>query len=586
MAAELDLATYKDPLIVLTTAAVLVPLASRLKISPVLAFLAAGVLLGPTTFASLSVHWPWIGYATIGSPDAVSAVAEVGIVFLLFLIALELSFERLTLMRKAVFGMGSLQLGLCGAALAGLLWLIGFPAPVSLVIGLAVSLSSTAIIVELLARQKRLATGAGRASFAILLLQDLALVPLLLLVGMLTQRAGTGLDFSAMAITLAEGVIAVSLIVVGGRIVLRPLFRLVVSTGSPDLFIAAAVLVALGTGVATASAGLSMALGAFIAGLLLAETEYRKAIEAVIEPFKSLLLGVFFFSVGMKIDVTVLVQSPLMLLAALIAMIAIKVLIVAPLIALFGFPRWSAIHAALLLAPAGEFAFVLIGLANEAGLIDRTSTGLCFTIVALSMALIPLMDLAGKRLTARLRPIAPLPQEASIAPPADSQARALIVGGGRVGQLVSDMLARHSIAHMMIERDPDLVARLRRAGREAYFGDAANAIFLQRCGIAEARALIITTDTSADIESIVECARTARADLPIISRARDARHASTLYALGVTDAVPETIEASLQLSEAALFGLGVPAGLVIASVHEQRDVFRAELKGKGVRRKE
>jgi monovalent cation:H+ antiporter-2, CPA2 family len=585
MAIGLDLATYKDTLIVLTTAAVLVPLASRLKISPVITFITAGILLGPTTLAGLTDRLPFIANMTISSPDAVAAVAEIGIVFLLFLIALELSFERLTIMRRAVFGMGSLQLLLCGIAMASLLRLYGLSGPVSIVIGLAVSLSSTAIIIEMLARQKRLSTGAGRASFSILLLQDLALVPLLLLVGVLTQTPDQGVDWTGMFSTLAIGIIAVTLIVIGGRLLLRPLFRLVVSTGSPDLFIAAAIFVALGTGVATAAAGLSMALGAFIAGLLLAETEYRKAIEAVIEPFKSLLLGVFFFSVGMKIDLTVVAGSPITILLAILVMSAVKVAITAPLIKLFGFSNWSALHAALVLAPAGEFAFVIIGLGNAAGLVDGTLTALAFTVIALSMALLPALDALGKRVSARLRPLVPLPAEVSLKPPEDDVPRALVVGAGRVGQLVSDMLERHAVPHFLIERDPDLVARLRRMGKDAYFGDASNAIFLQRCGIAEAPALIITTDTSSDIESIVATARAARPDLAIISRARDAHHATKLYGLGVTDAVPETVEASLQLSEAALMGLGIAAGRVIASIHEQRDIYRNELKGRGLKSK-
>jgi monovalent cation:H+ antiporter-2, CPA2 family len=585
MATTLDLATYKDSLIVLTTAAVLVPLATRLKINPVMSFLAAGILLGPFTLRALGGSDPIFDAVTISSPAAVAAVAEVGIVFLLFLIALELSFERLTLMRRAVFGMGSLQLALCGIVMSGSLWMFGLEAPLAITLGLATSMSSTAVIVELLARQKRLSSGTGRASFAILLLQDLALVPLLLVVGMLTTNAAGGVDLISLATTLAQGALAVSALVIGGRLLLRPLFRLVVSTGSPDLFIAAAILVALGTGVAMAAAGLSMALGAFIAGLLLAETEYRKAIEAVIEPFKSLLLGVFFFSVGMKIDPGAVIAEPGLVFGALLALIIVKTVLVAPLIALFGFPRWSAIHSALLLAPAGEFGFVLIGIANEAPLISSEMTAISFTVIAVSMALIPALDWLGKRIAERLRPVAPLPAEAHIAPPSDHLARALIVGGGRVGQLVADMFARHSVPYLMIERNPDLVAQLRRAGREAYFGDASSPIFLAKCGLGDAKAIVLTTNTNTDIESIVDAIKSISTILPIIARARDAKHATELYARGVSDAVPETVEASLQLAEAALLDIGIPAGLVIASVHEQRDVFRAELKGKSMRTK-
>lgn len=578
--AAVDIATYKDSLLVLATAAVVVPIVHRFRVSPILGFLAAGMLLGPHLLGALVPALPPLRYVTIDSPDAVGAVAEIGIVFLLFLIGLELSFERLTLMKRLVFGMGALQLVISGLCLVALGLLAGLPGPAAIVLGAALSLSSTAIVIEMLARQKRLSSATGRASFSILLFQDLAFVPIILLVGILaTGNAASPL--LSIAAALAQGAFALLALIWVGRLVLRPLFRLVASTDSPDLFIAAAVLVALGTGVATAAAGMSMALGAFVAGLLLAETEYRRAIETIIEPFKSLLLGVFFFSVGMKIDPGLLLQRPGALLGVVAGVLLVKALTIAPLVRGFGFTPGTAIKCGLLLAPGGEFAFVIITQAMAGGVVDAATGTLVLTATALTMALTPGLDGLGRRIDKRLQPARVLPEEANVPPPDDHVPRAIVVGGGRVGRLVADMLTRHGVRHLMVDRDPQLVARLRREGRDAFYGDASQLPFLQRCHLDEATALIITIDTQAGIDAIVTVARQERPDLVIIARARDAAHATQLYRLGVTDAVPETIEASLQLSEAALVGLGVPTGLVIASIHEQRDVFRAALQGAG-----
>ena len=578
MAGDVDLAIYKDALLVLGTAGVLVPVMNRYKVSPVLAFLLAGVLLGPKGLGYLRSFMPAVDWLTVSSPERVGKLAELGVVFLLFLVGLELSFERLMTMRRLVFGLGAMQVIISSVLIALAAMALGIEPVRAAVIGAALSLSSTAIVVEHLAEQKRLAGATGRASFSILLFQDLAVVPILLLLGILDPESHTSLA-EGVAEAIAQAVVALALIVLIGRFLLRPLFRLVSQTGNADMFIAATLFVAVGTSFATAAAGLSMALGAFVAGLLLAETEYRRAIETTIEPIKSLLLGVFFFSVGLSLDLAIIAANPLVILALTAALLAGQGLLVFALCRAFGFAVPPSIETAALLAPGGEFAFVILTLALSYGLVAAETTSLLLTVVALSMALIPVLGTAGRTWSRRFAPPAPVNPVLQELPPEGGDVRALVVGYGRVGQLIADMLEEHKVPYIAVEREPHLVGEARDAKRPVYYGDVRQIDLLQRCGLDTAKAAIITIHTQKDIDEIVATIRAAYPKLFIVSRAKDADHARRLYALGVNDAVPETIEASLQLSEAALVGIGVPTGPVIASIHEKRDVFRAALQG-------
>ena len=322
---------------------------------------------------------------------------------------------------------------------------------------------------------------------------------------------------------------------------------------------------------------LGPALGGFVGGLLLAETEYRRAIEATIEPFKGLLLGVFFFSVGMGFDVMAVLGAPFTLIGLTVGLVAAKSLVAALLARLFGVAWSPAIKSALLLGPGGEFAFIVLNLTLSAGLLDAAVAAPILAVVALSMAAIPAADWVGRRLSRRVEIIAPPDPATLVAPPADDTVRAIIVGWGRVGELVGRMLDRHRQPFIAIDRSAATVTLARRKAQPVYFGDFANPAFLKTCGIERATAVIVTVDAPVMVEVIVRAVREMRKDIVIVARARDSSHARKLYDLGVTDAVPETIEASLQLSEAALVGLGVPMGPVIASVHEQRDEFRRAL---------
>lgn len=578
MAGEANLEVYRDTLLVLGTAGVLVPVMSRYKISPVIGFLLAGAVLSSKGLGALSDVFPPINWITISNPERVGTLAELGVVFLLFLVGLELSFERLATMRKLVFGLGALQVILSASAIAFAGTMLGLEPGRAIVIGAALSLSSTAIVVDDLSAQKRMATATGRASFSILLFQDLAVVPILLLLGILDPNAKISL-LEGILKALAQAVAALTVIVMVGRFMLRPLFRMVSQTGNQDMFIAATLFVAVGTSFATAAAGLSLALGAFVAGLLLAETEYRKAIETTIEPIKSLLLGVFFFSVGLSLDVSLLVEKPLVVASLTIGLLALQALIIYGLCRFYGFARSTSAETAALLAPGGEFAFVVLTLGLSYGLVSWELSSLLLTVVALSMALIPLLGSIGRKLGTRWSPPAPVNPVLSERPPEDSQSRALVVGYGRVGRLIAELLEEHGIPYIAVERDAYVVGEARAAGKPVYYGDVRQIELLHRCGLATARAAIITIHTQKDTDEIVTALRAAHPQLVIVSRARDAEHARHLYALGVNDAVPETIEASLQLSEAALVGLGIPTGLVIASIHEKRDIFRNALQG-------
>ena len=575
MISTINMAAYNDALVVLGTAGILVPILSRLGFSPVLGYLAAGALLGPLGLGSLSQSFPLLSWFTIGDYGDVAGIAELGVVFLLFLIGLELSLPRLLTMRRLVFGVGGLQILVTTALLAGAAAYSGKTLPEAIILGASLSLSSTAIVLELLSKQERMKTTAGRASFAVLLAQDLAVIPILIFIGLLAAGP-QGAVLGSLAKAFVQAVIALAVIVLFGRFLLRPLFRLVASTRSSDLFIATALFVIIAAGVVASQAGLSMELGGFVAGLLLAETEYRKAVEATIEPVKALLIGIFFFTVGMAIDIRTLLREPLLLAGAVAGLIAVKSLLIVGVARLFRLSWPVAVEMGLLLGAGGEFAFVSLVLAAGSNLIDRSTASFALTVTAVTMALIPLLSHFARRFASRLRAAGAAPSELTMRP-TGRQRHAIVVGYGRVGKVVCALLREHGIPYIAADSDASTVTRDRRDGHDVYYGDAADQKFLEICGLADAAGVIITIHTHHLIDDIVEHVRALRPDVLIVSRARDADHARHLYRLGATDAVPEAIEASLQLSEAALVGLGLPMGPVIASIHEKRDEIRHAL---------
>ena len=577
MSEATDLSIYKETLLFLVTAGVIAPLFFRLRISPVLGYLLAGLALGPYGLGSLDLKAPWLSALAI-NVEAIDRIAAFGVVALMFTMGLELSFERLRRMRRLVFGLGLAQVVVSAAILGAVAWRLGLAPPSALTVGAALTMSSTAIVIPMLVESKRLHSGAGRASFAVLLFQDLAVAPLLVMTTAFSAGAERGLGWELLS-TLAPAGLGMAALVLFGRLALRPFFHFVAETKSPEFFMAACLLVVLGDGLAAAASHLTMALGAFIAGLLLAETEYRREIEVTIEPFRGLLLGLYFVSVGAGINPAFIVSRPGLVFGLAAALTAIKGVVLFGLGRAFRLPPRVAGEMSLLLGPGGEFGFVLIGGALAGGLIDRPLATALISAVAISMLAIPGLAKLGARIGSPPRAAAGgQPPEV---PPESEEARVVIVGYGRVGALIGDMLDRHAIPFIAVDSDARLTARARSDGKPVYYGDAARPEYLRRCGIESARAVVVTMDSTAANEAVVETTRRIRPDVTLVARARDANHARALYKLGVTDAVPETIEASLQLSEAVLVDLGVPMGLVIASIHEKRDEYRAMLAAAG-----
>lgn len=573
---------YKEALIFLATAGIVVPLFRRLRISPILGFLAAGALLGPWGLGAVAREVGWLSLFSLDNVGQMAPVAEFGVVFLLFMIGLELSWERLVLMRRLVFGFGTLQVFGCAAVLATLALLLKAPANSAAVLGFALSLSSTAIVVPVLAENKRLGAAPGRSIFAVLLFQDLMVAPLLFVVSVLGVHSGDpGL---AIVSTLFPALAGLSFVVLGGRLVLRPLFHHVASAGSTEFFMAACLLVVIGTGVVTAMSGLSMGLGAFVAGILLAETEYRREVEVTIEPFKGLALGLFFVSVGASLDFSKVFADPFRIFGFVFGFIIVKFCVTWVAGRVMKLPSRTAAEAALMLGPGGEFAFIILTTAMAAKALPAAVGADTIIAVTLSMFMIPALGALAQRLT---RPVAAEPFDIPVILEDGPAAGAIIVGYGRVGQLVGEMLQAHAIRYIAVDTNAALVKQFRAEGIDIYWGNASRPDFLTRCGLGRAKALIITMDKPGDAEAIVRLARADHPGLTIVARARDSDHATLLYAIGVSDAVPETIEASLQLAEAVLVDIGVPMGHVIASIHEKRDEFRRLLQpisSKGVAR--
>ena len=564
---------YKDLLLFLATAGVIVPLFGRLKLSPVFGFLAAGIVLGPFGLGALAEKLPWLASVSITNVGPIAPIAEFGVAFLLFMVALELSWDRLLRMRKLVFGLGALQVVASTAAFAMIAFWLGQTPASAVVLGSALAMSSTAIILPSLAERRRLNTVAGRASFAVLLFQDLAVAPLLFMVAMLGAQEGIGLG-AGLVYALAPAALAVVSLAALGRVILRPFFHMVAATKNNELFLAACLLIVVGAGLITALSGQSMALGAFVAGLLLAETEYRRQIEVAIQPFQGLLLGLFFVSVGARLDLSEILAHPAQTVGIAAGFVAVKAAILFPLTRWMGLPKRAAGEVSIILGPGGEFALILIGVAVAVHVVPVAAGATTTVAASLSMIAIPLVI----RLAARGVPHARADEPASVTGLTPEQddgiERAIVVGYGRVGQLVADMLMRHKLEFLAIDADPALVARERAHGKRIFYGDATQLELLRRCGIKRARALVVTLDQPDAVEAVVRAARSERPDLTIVARARDAAHATKLYTMKVTNAVPETIEASLQLSEAVLIDIGIPMGKVIASIHERRDEFR------------
>ncbi len=554
---HVDTLDLREAMVFFFAAGIIVPLARRFGISPVFGFLVVGLVIGPHGVARFADALPWLHYVLITDLDGVRPLAELGVVFLLFMIGLELSLNRLWAMRRRVFGLGGAQILITGAVIAFIAWLFENPLAVAVVLGAGFALSSTAVVMQLLAENRRLGTATGRASFAILLCQDLAVLPILFLVGVFGAQSDAPV-LTAFAWAIAEAMIAVAAILAIGRLVVRPVFRFVGSTASREMFLALVLLVIVGTALATKQFGLSMALGAFLAGLLLAETEYRHEIEVDIEPFKGLLLGLFFVSVGMSIDVSQAAAEPFWLIASVFGLYLIKSPIVYALARWFGEPRPVALETGLLLGQGGEFALLVVGMAYGLGLMPNATAQFMLIVAGMTMVATPPVAHVARKIARAVeaREAGRDQRDTDIA--VGLSGHVIVVGYGRVGQMLGSVLDSQALPHVGIDSDATLVARYRSAGAGVFYGDASRPDMLRKFGVDRAAALVVTIDNTQTAERVVATARRHWPDLLLLARARDRSHAERLIDRGASRVIPETVETSLQLSEMVLTGIGIP----------------------------
>jgi K+:H+ antiporter len=531
-----------DIVLFLAVAVFVAPLCSRLKISPILGYLVAGVLIGPSVFHVVTVdettHW----------------LAELGIVFLLFMIGLELSIERLRVMRRYALGLGLTQVVLSTVVFAGIFLLFGGDPDAAIVIGWALALSSTAFVLQILSERNEVATLTGRASVAVLLLQDLAVVPVLVLIPLLAT--GEKDILASLGTAAIEAVIALVAIFFAGRFVLRRLFRLVAATGIPEVFVAATLLAILVTGVVTDVVGLSYALGAFLAGLLMSGTEFRHQIASDILPFRGLLLGLFFITVGMAVDLSYIIGNIGTILPLAVALMSIKAVIILVLGRLNGMSLEVALRTGLYLAQGGEFAFVILGLATANGIVTFELSNILVGAVVLSMAATPLLVGLSHRGTKFVLEHSDDGIKALQESSAILSDHVIIGGYGRVGQTVAAALKQRNVPFIAIDMDGNNVARGHRRGDPVYFGDLTRPSVLDAAGADRARALVIALDGLSSAEKVMQAVREEFAHLHVLARTRDRAQARRLEDAGARAAVPDTLEASLHLAAHLLRDLG------------------------------
>ncbi len=544
--------------VLLLSAVLIVSVFRTLRLSPALGHLAAGTIIGP------------FGFALISDVKTTSGIAEFGIIFLLFLIGLELSFERLRSIRKHVFGFGSAQVIITGGLFTIFLMGLGGQAQSAIIVGCGLALSSTAIVLQVVAEQGEKSSQVGRLALAILILQDLAVIPLLVLVSVLNNHDKT--LASALTDAAINAVLCFAVIFIAGRYLLRPTLHFIASLENTELFSATTLLVLLGVAWLSSFAGLSPALGAFLAGLLIAETEFKPQVEADILPFKNLLLGLFFMTVGMSLNIDMLTSHFAGIIGLTITLMFCKTLIIMALCRVFGFYLSTATHVGLLLSQGGEFAFILFSLAGSNGIIGNELSQILLVVVTMSMALTPLVAQLGKKIATTLEKHSISRPDIMLEETTDLRQHVVISGFGRVGHTVAKLLESENIPYVTIDMDSFMVARERKNGIPIYYGDTTRMHVLKSLAVERARAMIIThNDTRVAIQTI-NAVRELNPDLPIIARARNIEQVQKLEKAGANLAVAEMFEVSLQLGGSLLKEIGISDHEISRII----DIFRAE----------
>ncbi len=529
--------------IFLGAAVLIVAICRLLRLSPVIGYLTAGAAIGP------------FGLHLVNDVESAHDIAQFGVIFLLFVIGLELSLDRLRSMRKHVFGFGGAQVVLTIGIFFCLVLGSGGNAAIALIISGGFALSSTAIVLQVIAEQNEKSSQVGRLSLAVLILQDLAVIPLLVMVSLLNAK---GASFSTILLdAVFKAIVGITVIFTLGHILLRPLFRFIASLENTELFTATTLLVVLGVASLTSLAGLSPALGAFIAGLLVAETEFKPQVESDVLPFKGLLLGLFFMMVGMSLNIDMLYDRFVNILGLTFALMAVKALIIMGLCRVFHFSLSTAVHVGLLLSQGGEFSFVLFGLAESQHVLSPALAETLMVVVTVSMTVTPILAGLGQRIATALEKYAISRPETMIEETLDLHHHVIICGFGRVGHTVAQMLETENMNYVAIDTDSFLTARERKRGTPVYYGDTTRVHVLNALGIQRARAVIVThNDTRVALQTI-QTIRELNHDLPIIARAKNFEQIHKLESAGANRAVSEMFETSLQMGAALLRSIGI-----------------------------
>ena len=574
MAAEINSGGLSDLIVILGAAGIVIPAFARFRVTPVIGFILVGILVGPMGLGALVGQYPAIQWVTITRPESIHPIGEYGIILLLFSIGLELSFRRLWKMRRLVFGVGAAQLFGAGMVIAAGLYVFGYGATASIGIGIALALSSTALVLPIAGTH----SAVGKSALAMLLFEDLAIVPIIFVLGALAPKAGDSSLEGLFTVMWQGGLVIVAMLVMG-RFLLPRLFGQAARTKSPELFVSVSLLVVIVASLATGAVGLSPIVGAIIAGLLIAETDYQNEVEVMTAPFKGLALGVFLISVGMQIDLSFVADNWPTLVGAVAAVVIIKAVVTASLLKLNGARTGTATETGVLMGSPSETTLIVLGAAGAAQIIDSATINFWQVATAIGLTITPILARIGHDMATRLEMRES--DDPALENDVTTDPRTVVIGFGRVGKLVADMLITHGQPYVAVESDIDTVAVARRQGYKVVFGDISRPETLDRLHLGYARALILTMDQPVLAEHIVKRVRSWLPDITIVARARDPEHAARLYQAGASDAVPETLESSLQLSEAVLVDLGVPMGPVIASIHEKRDEFRRQIKEAG-----
>lgn len=560
---------FSDALVILGAAGVVIPAFARFRISPVIGFILVGLLVGPAGLGAMAAQMPWLNYVTISNPEAVEPFAEFGIVLLLFAIGLELSFRRLWTMRRLVFGVGAAELLVCALLIGLAVNLLGQSLSGSVALGLALALSSTALVLPLVGTTSPV----GRSALAMLLFEDLAIVPIIFLLGAMAPFAAAS-GFDGLVNTLLLGAAVVAAMLVLGRLLLPPLFAQAARTKSPELFLSASLLVVIVASLATTAVGLSPLMGALLAGILIAETDYRSEVEVITAPFRGLALGIFLITVGMSVDVRIVAANWETIALAVVGIVLLKALVTGLLLRLNGARRAVAAEAGLIMASPSETTLIVLAAAAAAQLIRPETAAFWQIVTAIGLTITPLLAKLGQMAA---RQVDVQTEDGSPTLGHGDEAAVVIIGFGRVGRLVAEMLTAHGRRYLAVDSSIDTVSACRKEGIPIVYGDVARPEFIDRLKLGHATALVLTMDDPVLSVRVTKKVRAWCPDLTIVARARDPAHAAELYRAGATDAVPETLESSLQLSEAVLVDLGMAMGPVIASIHEKRAELRKEI---------